>query len=81
MQPARRTLVVLGASSDQIFLIRTAQELGLAVLAVDRNPESPGFALAEEDDVASQLRDEELKSAAGQIRVVLSVAAHKGSAA
>ena len=38
------------------------------------------LALAEEDDVASQLRDEELKSAAGQIRA-LSVAAHKGSAA
>ena len=38
------------------------------------------LALAEEDHVASQLRDEELKSAAGQIRA-LSVALHKGSAA
>src|SRR6267142_5569702 len=38
------------------------------------------LALAEEDDVASQLRDEELKNAAGQIRT-LSAAAHKGAAA
>ena len=38
------------------------------------------LALAEEDDVASQLRDDELKNAAGQIRA-LSAAAHKGAAA
>ena len=28
---SERTLVVLGASSDQLFLIRTARELGLTV--------------------------------------------------
>lgn len=44
----RRTLVVLGAGADQVFLIRTARELGLAVLALDRNPAAPGFALADE---------------------------------
>jgi len=49
----RRTLVVLGASSDQLFLIRTAQELGLAVLCCDQNPDSPGFALAEESATVS----------------------------
>src|SRR5260370_29650648 len=38
------------------------------------------LALAEEDDVASQLRDEELKNAACQIRA-LSVTARKGAAA
>jgi hypothetical protein len=38
------------------------------------------LALAEEDEVASQLRDEELQSAAGQIRA-LSAAAPGGSAA
>src|ERR1700730_12028279 len=37
------------------------------------------LALAEEDDAASQLRDEELKNAASQIRA-LSAAAHKGAA-
>jgi hypothetical protein len=38
------------------------------------------LALAEEDDVASQLRDEELKNAASQIRA-LGAAAHTRSAA
>ena len=38
------------------------------------------LALAEEDDVASQLRDEELKNAASQIRA-LSAAARKSAAA
>jgi biotin carboxylase len=46
----KRTLVVLGASSDQLFLIRTARRMGLAVLAVDRDPDAPGF--LEADDVA-----------------------------
>ncbi|MGA8550247.1 MAG: hypothetical protein WB678_08425 [Stellaceae bacterium] len=36
------------------------------------------LALAEEDDVAARLRDEELKDAAGQIRALS--AAHKGAA-
>lgn len=36
------------------------------------------LALAEEDDVASQLRDEELKDAASQIRTLS--AAHKDAA-
>lgn len=49
----RPTLVVLGASSDQRFLIRTAREMGLAVLACDRNPDSPGFADADEHAVVS----------------------------
>ncbi len=38
------------------------------------------LALAEEDDVAAQLRDEELQNAASQIRA-LSAAAHKDAAA
>jgi hypothetical protein len=38
------------------------------------------LALAEEDDAASHLSDEELKNAASQIRA-LSAAAHKGAAA
>src|SRR5215475_4958689 len=38
------------------------------------------LALAEEDEVAAQLRDEELKAAAGQIRTI-SAAAHKSAAA
>ncbi|HWR39789.1 MAG TPA: ATP-grasp domain-containing protein [Patescibacteria group bacterium] len=42
-----KTLVVLGASSDQLFLIRTAQHLGFFVLALDMNPQSVGFSVAD----------------------------------
>jgi biotin carboxylase len=48
-----RTIVLLGASSDQLFLYRTAREMGLAILAVDQNPASPGFALADEHALVS----------------------------
>jgi hypothetical protein len=37
------TLVVLGASSDQRFLIRSAREMGLFDLSFDQNPGAPGF--------------------------------------
>ena len=53
MPSAVRTLAVLGASSDQLFLIRTAQEMGLRVLAFDMNPDSPGFSVADESAVVS----------------------------
>lgn len=47
MTSSKQTLVVLGASSDQTFMIRTAQEMGLAVLALDYNSQSPGFEVAD----------------------------------
>lgn len=49
----QRTLLVLGASADQLFLIRTAKEMGLRVLTVDMNPNSPGFSLADDYAVIS----------------------------
>lgn len=49
----KHTLVVLGASSDQLFLIRTAQEMGLRVLALDQNEHSPGLAVADAYGVVS----------------------------
>jgi len=48
MARPRRTLLVLGGSSDQLFLIRTAQQMGLAVLCLDRDPEAPGLQEADE---------------------------------
>ena len=39
--------IVLGASSDQLFMIMTAQQMGLAVLALDMNPDSPGREVAD----------------------------------
>lgn len=48
MTSSKRTLLVLGGSNDQLFLIRTAQELGLNVLCLDQDEGAPGFAEAEE---------------------------------
>tara|TARA_Y100001954_G_scaffold237898_1_gene303218 strand:- start:21832 stop:23076 length:1245 start_codon:yes stop_codon:yes gene_type:complete len=48
-----RTVLLLGASQDQLFAIRTARENGLRTLVVDQNPESPGFVLADEYAVVS----------------------------
>ncbi|MFO7655400.1 MAG: ATP-grasp domain-containing protein [Candidatus Krumholzibacteriia bacterium] len=38
-----RTLLVLGGSHDQLFLIRTARALGVRTLVVDGNPAAPGL--------------------------------------
>ncbi|MDQ7831840.1 MAG: ATP-grasp domain-containing protein [Desulfovibrionaceae bacterium] len=44
---AGRWVLLLGASQDQLFAIKTARDMGLRVLVVDQNPDSPGFALAD----------------------------------
>jgi biotin carboxylase len=67
------TLVVLGASSDQRFLIRTARAMGLSVLALDKNPRSPGFAEADQHalvstrDVPAIVRELERRAAQGLV--------------
>ncbi len=48
-----RRLLVLGASSDQLFLIRTARAMGFSVLACDQDPASPGFREADEPVLVS----------------------------
>lgn len=47
------TIFLLGASADQLFAIRTAKAMGLRVLVADMNPDSPGFALADDFAVIS----------------------------
>jgi len=49
----RRAIVCLAAGKSQILVIRKAQEMGFAIIAVDRNPEAPGFFLADERIIAS----------------------------
>jgi len=49
----KRILLVLGASSDQIFMMKTAQAMGLSVLAVDMNPMAKGFQVADDFAVIS----------------------------
>jgi biotin carboxylase len=42
-----KTVLVVGAGRYQRAVIRRARELGLRVVAVDRNPDAPGLALAD----------------------------------
>lgn len=47
------TLLILGAGTDQNYPINIAQEHGLRVLAVDSNPNAPGFRFADEAAIIS----------------------------
>lgn len=48
-----RTLAILGAGSDQMFLIRTAQQMGLRTLAFDMDAAAPGFEISDDHAVIS----------------------------
>ncbi len=48
-----RAVICLAAGKSQLVVIRKAKELGLSVIAVDRNPAAPGFQLADERIIAS----------------------------
>ena len=50
---ARQRLLVLGAGPAQIGLLRAARERDLFVIAVDRDPNAPGFAYADKRAVVS----------------------------
>jgi hypothetical protein len=43
----RQKVLVLGAGRQQVGLLRAAQERGLLVIAVDRDPAAPGFRFAD----------------------------------
>ena len=40
-------VVVLGASIDQIYLLKSIKSLGLKSLAIDKKKNSPGFKVAD----------------------------------
>ena len=44
----KKTLLVLGGGSDQLFMIRTAQRMGLKVIVIDIDSNAPGFIEADE---------------------------------
>src|SRR5438067_3020897 len=48
---AVKTVLMVGAGRHQRRAIERARELGLRVVAVDRNPDAPGLAAADEGDV------------------------------
>lgn len=47
MKPLSKALLVLGAGSDQVFMIKTAQSMGFLTVAVDANPSAPGLKVAD----------------------------------
>jgi biotin carboxylase len=48
-----RRLLVLGAGASQLGLLEAARERGLHVMAADRDPSAPGFALADRRAIIS----------------------------
>ncbi|MCK8043378.1 ATP-grasp domain-containing protein [Shewanella sp. 1CM18E] len=50
-----KTVLLLGGSRDQLFLIKTANKMGLYTVVVDANPDSPGFAIADDYAVVSTM--------------------------
>ena len=49
----RRRLLVLGAGAGQLGVLEAARARGIHVIAVDRNPAAPGFALADRRAIVS----------------------------
>jgi len=41
------SIIILGAGIMQIPVIKTAKQMGLNVIAVDKNPDAPGFKYAD----------------------------------
>jgi biotin carboxylase len=48
-----KTILIIGAGSNQVPAIRMAKERGLTVIASDANPQAEGFSLADESGVVS----------------------------
>jgi biotin carboxylase len=44
----QKTILILGAGPDQLFMIRTAKKMGLKVIAFDKNINAPGFKESDE---------------------------------
>ena len=43
----KQGILILGASQDQLFMIRTARKMGLFTAVVDANANASGFAVAD----------------------------------
>lgn len=39
----KKSILILGGGTDQLFMIKTAQDMGLDVVCVDANPNAPGL--------------------------------------
>ena len=43
----KKSILILGGGSDQVFMIRTAAEMGIKSIVLDQNPHCPGSKLAD----------------------------------
>jgi biotin carboxylase len=55
-------LLVLGAGTDQLYMIKTAQKMGLKVVSVDANPKAPGLFIADYSQAIDFVNIEEVIS-------------------
>jgi len=53
-------LLVLGAGTDQLYMINTAKKMGLKVVAVDGNPEAPGLSIADHSQAIDFVKIDEV---------------------
>ncbi|MGS0691448.1 ATP-grasp domain-containing protein [Shewanella sp. 30m-9] len=58
----QKTVLLLGGSRDQLFLIKTANKMGLYTVVVDGNPASAGFDIADDYSVVSTMDLDALKA-------------------
>jgi biotin carboxylase len=65
----RRRLLVLGAGPAQLGLLEAARASGLHVIALDRDPSAPGFALADRRAIISTEDERGIERLAGAERV------------
>jgi len=57
-----KRILLLGAGTDQLFIIRIARQMGFKTIVVDINPNAPGFAEADEHAVISTYDVEAIKA-------------------
>ena len=74
-----KNLLLLGASSDQIFAIKTAKAMGHHVIVVDGNPKSPGFLMADQYAVVSTRDLPALKAFVDELNIPVHGVAVMGS--
>jgi biotin carboxylase len=55
-----KTIMILGASYDQIPMIQRANQKGLKVISIDGNSEAPGFAIADEHECVDVMNSEKI---------------------
>lgn len=65
----KKTLLVVGAGFGQVPAIEIGKEMGLKVLAVDRNPDAPGMELADESFVIDIIDKESILTVSKQNKI------------